>query len=277
MAEYRGTVRQAKCRSTFYGSRIPKNTGLSPSKQAYDTFLRQISAFKRRRKYHRYIPVNPVVLRGRTKSTFTRITEALEHFRCSLGLGLHVFYRLVSEFITVPSGVKYYPLREIFCEDSIAYEQFIFRLGDVLPWITDLIERDFSRNSESEKVMKFCDELAKRKVSVSQVTFRSKDWYCSCAIREIGQKKGWNEEELLERIGRFYKRRIKKITPEMVLTDLIYHELDGIDIRVAEPRRRKRERIGRTKRPTHIDLIKKQDWYGDWLKEYKESIEHEKG
>ena len=273
MEANRGTLRCTKCRTTFYGPRIVKNTGLTPSKHACDTFIRQLSAFKRRRKYHKYIPVNPIVLRGKTKATFTRMTEALEGFRCDLGLSLSVFYRLVSEFITVPSGVKYYPLREIFCDDSMAHEQFIVRLCDTLPWIVDVVGRDFSRSSELENITKFSSELSLRKVSMDMITFRSKDWYCLCAIKEMWPKKGWDKEEFLERVRRYYKRRMKKVTPEMVLSDLAHHELNGVNIKVKEVRRtQEQKRIERIRKPTHIDLIKKQDWYPEWEKEFRESI-----
>jgi hypothetical protein len=260
-------LRIPKCRSTFYGQRIPKNTGLVPNGHSQELFLRQISAFKRRRKYHSFIQVNPVPLRGKTRATFNRISEALEKFRCTLGLEPTIFYRLASEFIIVPSGVKYYPLKEIFCEDSIAYEQFINRLVDTLPWIADIVGRDFTK--ERESIEKFINELSSRKISVGSPSFRSKDWCILFAIREFGPKKGWPEEELLERIRRFYKGRMKKVTVEMVLADLTSQELDGVNIK--EDKRN--QRVKKHKIPeTYIDIIKQEDWYEDWLKQGEKII-----
>lgn len=239
--------------------RLPKTTGLVKSSDAVEIFRKQLMAFKRRRKYHRWVPVNPIILKGKTKKIFDQVTGALEEFRCSLGIESVVFYRLVSEFVIVPSGRKYYPLREIFSEDNPASEEFITRIVDTMPWVSDLLSRDFNNDHEVKSIREFSKELSSRKIDTNSATFRSKDWFCVVAIKEMAGKKGWNEEELLNRIQKYYKRRLKKVTPEMVLADLAHHELDKLDL-LNEVKKKvsKKRYIG--------DTIKESDWYEDWRK-----------
>gem|GEM_PF-2912332 len=242
--------------------RIPKTTGLTRSSGAVDIFLKQLMVFKRRRKYHRWIPVNPIVLKGKTRKIFEQVTNALESFRCSLGIEPLLFYKLICEFVVVPSGRKYYPLREIFSEDNPASEEFVVRIVDTMPWIADLVSYDFNNDHEVKMVRDFSKELETRKIS-AESTFKSKDWYCIVAIKRMASKKGWDEIELLNRIGKYYKRRMKKVTAEMVLADLAHHELDNISIIEKEVKEKK----VRMKKQKIIGIT--QDWLRDfsWLKD----------
>lgn len=243
--------------------RVPKNSGLLKSSHAMETFQKQLFAFKRRRKYHRWIPVNPIVLKGKTLKTFETITNALEEFRCSLGMSSGIFYRVVSEFIVTPNGRKYYPLRDVFSEESPASEEFVVRVADTMPWIVDVTSWDFGNDSKVGEVLNFSKELVLSKIDTESASvLKSKDWYCVCAIMEMALKKGWSKEEILERIRIFYRRRMKKVTPEMVLSDLTHQELDGINLNNKTKEKKPRKE-------THIDIIKRQDYYDGWLKALK--------
>jgi hypothetical protein len=244
-----------------FSTNVAKNSGLSKSSHAMETFQKQLFAFKRRRKYHRWIPVNPIVLKGRTLKTFEIMTNALEEFRCSLGMSSSLFYKIVAEFIVIPTGRKYYPLREIFNDENPASEEFIVRIADVMPWIADITSWNFS-DSKIVEVLNFSKELLIRKIDTGSATvFKSKDWFCVCAIMEQAEKKNWSREEILERIRIYYKRRMKKVTPEMVLSDITHRELEGVNLNNIKQKKQSKE--------THIDIIKKQDWYEPWLKDVK--------
>lgn len=243
----------------IYG-RYPKNFSLSKDVDvAVSSFLQQLSGFKRRKK-KKWVIVLPVLLKGKTKQVFIQLTTALEDFRCSLGMSITMFYRLVSEFILIPSGRKYYPMKELFCEDSVALEEFVGRLNDTLPWLADLVNIDFSSESIYNKiVMKFERELSKRKISTDFVTFESKDWFCVYAIKMMADKKFWSEKELLDRISIFYKRRMKKVTPEMVLGDLSHGELDRVDLIQKKL----------SKKISTAEAVMQEDWYPEWLENLK--------
>jgi hypothetical protein len=222
-------VRVSKCLE-FY-ERIPKDSGLVKDKKAPEIFLKKIFEFKRKRKYHRWIPVNSLVLTGKTRRSFEVLVEALEEFRCGLGISAVAFYRVVSEFILVPSDRKYYPLRMIFSsEGNQASEEFLTRISDIMPWITDLIFQDFNDDRLVREILEFSSQISSRKINTRNVFHKSKDWFCVYAIKRMASKKGWSEKELLGRIAKFYKRRIKKVTPEMVLSDLVHGELDKLDL-----------------------------------------------
>jgi len=175
-----------------------------------------------------------------------------------LGLQANVFYRLASEFVLIPSGRKYYPLRMIFVEEeNQASEEFITRLEETLTWISDLTSRDFNNDRIVKSILAFSKELEKRKISVDRVSFRSKDWYCLVAIEEVGKKKGWSEVELLERIRIFYRRKIKKVTVEMVLGDLTQGELDKLSLETNHKKRKVK---------SYVDVIKDDPNYQEWRK-----------
>lgn len=221
--------RKVRRRSKFY-PKVPKNSGLTKDKHAPEIFLRKISEFKRKRKYHKFISISPVIFKGKTKSSFYTIADSLEEFRVQLGLGTNVFYKIVAEFILIPSGRKYYPLNLIFGDvNSQVTEEFIIRIVDTVTWIVDLIGRNFNNDKIVKLVMEFAKELNNRKISTDNMSFESKDWYCVVAIREMAKKKGWSEVELLDRIKKFYKRRMKKVTSEMVLCDITHGELDKME------------------------------------------------
>lgn len=243
----------------IYG-RQSKNFGLSKDVDAaVSSFLQQLSGFKRRKK-RQWVIALPVLLKGKTKQVFIQLTTALEDFRCGLGMTVTMFYRLASEFILTPSGRKYYPMKELFCEDSVALEEFIGRLNDTLPWLADLVSIDFSSESVDNKiVMNFERELAKRKISTDFVTFESKDWFCVYAIKMMADKKCWSEKELLDRVAKFYKRRMKKVTPEMVLGDLSHGELDRVDL----------TQKNLPKKISTVEAITQEDWYPEWLENLK--------
>ena len=84
-----------------------------------EILIKEIDAFKRRRRYHRFIKLNPVaplLMQGKQmKQSFFDVIEKLETLRvCVFGLHPLKFYRLASEFIVSPNGVKFYPVRNVF-------------------------------------------------------------------------------------------------------------------------------------------------------------------
>ena len=220
---------------TVNGPRIPKNsklTGWIREPTATRIFLKSISDFKRKKKRHKWISLTPVVFTGKSKQKLEVIVNQLEELRLSLALTPSIFYRMVSEFILIPNGRKYYPLKIIFSgSDNFIAEEFITRIEDTLPWIGDLALQDFGNDSAVKKVMEFSRELHKRKVNCNGVTFKSKDWFCVCSIKDtIPKIKNWSAGELLDRLEKFYKRRTKKVTVEMALADLTNTELDDVDL-----------------------------------------------
>ncbi len=242
-------------RPKFYPKRA-KSSGLSKDKHAAETFLKKIFEFKKKRKYHKFISVNPIALKGKSKRAFDSVVDSLEEFRIHLGLPVNTFYKLASEFILTLRGRKYYPLRMIFVEeDNEASEEFLTRIVETLTWISDLTSRNFNNDAIVKSVLNFARELEKRKISADGVSSKSKDWYCLVAIQEVGKKKGWSEVELLERIRVFYKRKIKKVTVEMVLGDLTHGELDKINL---ENNKKK----GKAKK--YAEVIIDDPWYEKW-------------
>jgi hypothetical protein len=228
---------------------------------ATEVFLKQLSSFKRRKK-RKWVIVLPILLKGKTKQFFVKVVSALEEFRSSLVMSMTMFYRLVSEFILVPSGRKYYPMKELFCEDSVASEEFISRINDTLPWLADLVNIDFSSGTKFNKmVTSFERELAKRKICTDLVTYESKEWFCVYAIKIMAEKKNWSENELLDRIAKFYKRRMKKVTPEMVLGDLSHGELDRVDLT--------QKKVSR--KISTVEAITQEEWYPEWLENLKKN------
>jgi len=251
---------------------ISKNSGLVKDKKASDIFLKKIFEFKRRRRFHRWIQVNPLVLHGKTKRSFDSIVDTLEDFRCSLGLSVNVFYKILSEFILIPSGRKYYPFKMIFSsEENQVSEEFVTRVIDVLPWIVEWIGYDFENDKEVKSITEFSNRLLEKKIDVRGVDYKSKNWYCICAIKAMAEKKGWDESRMLEMIGKYYKRRFKKVTPEMVLADLVHGELDRMEMNEKEKEAEKQKKVtdkGRIKEEkqktkkelTVKDLIMQQNW-----------------
>jgi hypothetical protein len=251
---------------------VSKNSGLLKDKKAPDIFLKKIFEFKRRRRFHRWIQVNPLVLRGKSKDSFNAIVDTLEDFRCSLGLGTNVFYKILSEFILITSGRKYYPFRMIFSsEENQVSEEFITRIVDILPWIVEWTGHDFENDSEVKNITEFSNRLLEKKIDVRSAAYKSKDWYCICAIKAMAEKRGWNENKMLEMIGKFYKRRLKKVTSEMVLADLVHGELDRMEMnekekelereeKATEKEKVKKEKQKAKKELTVEDLIYQQNW-----------------
>lgn len=248
--------------------RVSKNSGLVKDGSAPGVFLRKITDFKRKKRYHRFISVEPIFLKGKSKKAFDNTVFALEKFRVHLGMNVSIFYKLVSEFILIPSGRKYYPLRMVFVEkENQVSEEFIIRVVDTLTWISDLTGRNYNNDHLVKSILAFSRELSDRKISTANISFKSKDWYCVVAIKEMGQKKGWIETELLDRIRRFYKRKIKKVTVEMVLCDLIHGELDKMESQTPERKqnqkkseKKKIEKI-KIKKPVIEEYIESQSWY----------------
>lgn len=247
-------------RPKFYPKRI-KSSGLIKDKHASEIYLRKLAEFKKKRRFHKFISIGPIFLKGRSRKAFDAIVDSLEDFRIQLGLSASIFYRLASEFILIPSGRKYYPLRMIFVEEeNQASEEFITRLEETLTWISDLTSRDFNNDRIVKVILDFSRELEKRKISADRVSFKSKDWYCLVAIQEVGKKKGWSEVELLERIRIFYRRKIKKVTVEMVLGDLTHGELDKLDLETNHYKKKRKVK-------SYVDVIKDDPGYQEWKEE----------
>lgn len=232
--------------------RVPKFTSLLKHPNALEYYERAISEFKHKRRFHEYIKSELTVFTGNARVAAKDIVDRMEKFRCNvIGMQFNKFYRILAEFIVVPSGRKYYPLRAIFVkEQNITSTEFLDRIDVVMRWIADVVHKDFN----TQEITKFIEELGKRKIDVKDVEFKSKDWYCVMAIKEFGIRRKWSAQEFLERIGYFYKRRQKKITVEMVLTDLAEEQFEKFDFSL----------MNKGKKRLAHEGIKRQDWYEKW-------------
>jgi hypothetical protein len=232
--------------------RIPKYTNLVKNAESLAYFERVITEFKNKRRFHTFIKQEPTIFSGKGRIAAQKIIDKFENFRCFvIGMHFNKFYRLIAEFIVIPSGRKYYPIKTLFSGDSNAWsDEFYHRIEVVIKWIAELVHKDFN----VQKITKFMEELGKRKIDVKDVEFKSKDWYCVIAIKEFGKRKGWSEEDFLNRLSYFYKRRQKKITPEMVLIDLAEKQFDKFDF----------TNMNKNKKRAPHEGIKRQDWYEEW-------------
>ena len=258
-SEYNISMAVVRSSKIFYN---PKTLGLSKDPLAYQVYLKALDDFRRRIRKSKFIKIIPYVdyfsVPSRKKDFLDFVSE-LEEFRCSsVGLREDVFYRLCAEFILVPNGVKYYnPLHLFGCRASFEAEEFKGRLFETLTYIFDSIA---DGTSDDEKTYEFIEKVNAlgnmvEFKGVSSV-FKSKDWYCIKTIHRRAKSRGWPIDELVNKIKLFYRYRIRKVYPEMLLHDLVHGELDKIEFNKV-----KKER----KVPRHHQAIKNSDWHDEWL------------
>lgn len=243
--------------------RKSKNAELTPDPNAANIFQKYLGEFRERRRYNSFIPseVTFADRKGPNRVPFLNVVKTLENWRCkSVGMSVNKFYRIASEFILNPSGVKYYPLKNIFCSDpeSITRDIFYSRFVGVITWIADIVYHE-----EIEEVSRFMSELENRKISTKNVGYKSKDWYCCHAIKKFFPKKGWSEKDFLDKVKKYTSKRMKKTTPEMLLGDLVSGNLDYIDMT---------KKSSKVKGNSTVRLIKSESWYDEWKEEFREKL-----
>jgi len=230
-----------------------KNPGLDMDEKVVPIFLRAIDEFRKRRRFHRFVKVKPFIeylSSVARKKDFYKFCEELEDFRCNvLGMNETRFYKLVAEFLLVPNGRAYYNPNHLFgCQGSYEAEEFRTRIFETMAFISFSVSLD---DNEAE-ILEFIDELTALRGSVdaSNVSYKSKDWFCVESIRSTILNKGWIIEEGLQKIKTYYRMRIKKVYPEMLLNDLTKGEFDHLN-------GKKLEKKGKT---TINEIIQNEKW-----------------
>jgi hypothetical protein len=236
--------------------RVAKKVGLPKNPNAYRLLISSIEDFKRTHRFSVFHKWTSTQQQLKSKmGIFKEMVEALEEFRAdSLGMSENPFYHLVAEFIRTSNSRQYIPIQQIFSRGETS-EGWIDRVQHTLSWICDLTNK-YEVNL-IERIAKFQSDINTLNSKFdSAAGFRSKDWYCLGAILQIGSKKGWSEETLLERLKKYYRNpnRRKKATPEMVLFDVLEGLLDTI------------EKQPKTKKQKVSEAVDGDAFYKDWSK-----------
>lgn len=244
--------------------RSPKRLQLRSNPVAYQSYLKALDDFRKLLQKNRFIKITPYIdyfsVPSRKKDFLTFVHE-LEEFRCSVvGLKQDVFYKLCSEFVLVPNGVKYYnPLHLFGCKASFEAEEFRQRLFETMIYISSSIT---DGTSDDDKTYQFMEKVNQLNSIVDfkgvSAVYRPKDWYCIKTIHRRAESQGWPIDELVNKIKVFYRYRIRKVYPEMLLKDLVRGELDNVQF---NNRGKKPKKL-----PRHIEAINSADWTEDWLK-----------
>ena len=226
---------------------------LLETRDAADLLLKAIMDFRRRRRYHRFIqfkPVAPLLMKGRMKTTFFDVVSQLERLRALVFfLEPTKFYRLASEFIISPNNVKFYPVRHVFGEGYLQ-EEYLDRVEGTITWVCDVCDSDEEEVITRPAVVDFINILKQRiKVFDTTIDFRSKDWYCVKSIARFGDVKGWTEDEFLGKLRNFYSGRRKKVTAEMVLSELSRGDIDVTPVAKVEEKKVKKTKKAKDEAP----------------------------
>ena len=220
-----------------------KNPGLEVDPNTVPVFLRSIDDFRKRRRFHRFITVKPFIeylSSVNKRKDFYKFCNELEEFRCNvLGMNKIRFYKLATEFFLVQNGRSYYNPNHLFgCNGSYEAEEFRTRIFETLVCISLVVGLD----ANEVETLNFLEELTALKNSIdvsSGMLFRTKDWFCVESIRNIILSRGWTIEEGMHRMKVFYRMRIKKVYPEMLLHDLVKGELNHVKPKVEVAKKRK--------------------------------------
>jgi hypothetical protein len=238
---------------------IAKSPDLKKNPKAINLFLQEVDKFRRRRKRSPFMKLKPFIeyfTINKRKALFQFIDE-LEDFRCeALGMPEQPFYRIVAEFVLEPSQRHYYnPVHLFGATENWDADEFRSRIFHTLIGIAQYV--DAPGDSISKLVQGITD--LRIKVDVSGGRKGTKDWFCLKALLQHCLKKGWTLENIVERIHLYYRRRIKKVYPEMVLRDVFRGELDQILLNNKEDKK--------VKEPTSFsESIRSQEWYNEWIK-----------
>lgn len=250
--------------------RIPKRPGVEKNSKVHEIFLKALDDFRRRMRRTKFTKVTPFInylsVPSRRKD-FMNFVNSLEEFRCNtVGMNENVFYKLVAEFILVPNGIKYYnPMHLFGCAGSFEAEEFRERIFETLVHISSRV----GRNGADDDTYAFISRVNSLHNLVdlndASPVFRQKDWFCIKSVQKIVEEKGWTVEETVGKIRIFYRNRIRKVYPEMLLMDFAHGELDSITF---DPEKEKKKRP--RSKPKHIFAIEQSEWYPDWKKGLKE-------
>lgn len=245
---------------------VPKRPNINKVANPVKMMLKSIDVFRRRRLFNRFMKVKPFsdyFKSAKQKIDFEKFCKEMENFRYDiLGMNMNRFYKLIPEFLLVPNQRAYYNVSHLFgCIGSYEAEEFENRIYKIFPYICRVIGED---DHEMETI-EFYDKLMEfKRFGGERVTYKSKDWYVTEAIRQEVISRGWLVEETLRRIKHYYRMRTKKVYPETILVDLIHGEFDGL------------EKIEKLKNKSKVPSFEKEDWYNNWLKEGKELEEKRK-
>jgi hypothetical protein len=235
--------------------RPPKRKSLSA--EAIRNFNRAQDEFRRRRKFVRYMKITPFtdyINNPNRKKDFREFVESLEDFRCgTLGMGENKFYSLVAEFQLQPNGQYYYnPLHLFGCRGSFVADEYKHRIFSILTLISYAISED----DDIDGTVNFISKINGLNVNVDVTNagmLGTKNWYCIKAIQDSIKRKGWAEEEFLNKVKKFYRSRIRKVYAEMLLMDVVGGQLDSV-----------KEKVETKKKPKHISAIEKEPWFQEW-------------
>ena len=245
-------------------NRVPKRLQLRKNPSAYNIFLKTLDDFRelqKKTKWHK-MPHYVDFFTPKRKKIFIEFVNDLEEFRChAIGMkNLEVFYKLCAEFILVPNGRAYYnPIHLFGGTANFEAEEFRNRVFETMTYIFSVVGDGFTDN---EKTYEFVEKVNQLKNVVEfrgvSPVFLPKAWYCIKTIHRRAESKGWTLDELVNKIKVFYRHRIRKVYPEMLLHDFVHGELDGIGFNKEKPKKRKL--------PRHIQAINDAPWTQEWLK-----------
>ncbi|OGM08110.1 hypothetical protein A2Z67_03725 [Candidatus Woesebacteria bacterium RBG_13_36_22] len=249
--------------------RITKRPGLEKDPEAYRAYLKELDAYRKRMRWSRFHKVTPfadyLASSASRKKDFMDFVNTLEDFRCNV-VGMHenTFYKIVSEFLLIPNGTKYYNPHHLFgCEGSYVAEEFRNRIFETLSQISSVTSVD-DDIEEMIRLISDINDLGTR-VDVKVALLGTKDWYCIRSILVRSKLKGWTRNELLGKIKVFYRSRIRKVYPEELLIDIARGELDSISY---NSKKEKSKKV-----PKHIQAIRNQPWYKGWKENSKKDLE----
>jgi hypothetical protein len=232
--------------------RHAKRTGYKNNPEAYRLLVRSIEDFKQAHRYMPFISWTSTQKQLKNLNILKKIAVVLEDFRTKvLAIADSPFYRLVAEFVRIPSNRKYIPIKTIFSEGESS-EYFVNRIQFTLSWCCDLITKyDVLLIEDIALFQKEVNNLQTK--FDARADFRSKDWYCLASVLKLGIKKGWDRKTLLEKLKKYYghPNRRKKATPEMVLSDMIEGKLDTTERKIS-----KKEKI--------VEAVDKNEEYKKW-------------
>lgn len=203
-----------------------KSPNLAKNPKALNLFLQEVDRFRKRRRFSQFMKPKPFTdyFTDKRRQALEQFVIELEALRCeSLGMGEFPFYRIVAEFIVEPSKRHYYnPVHLFGATANWEADEFRSRIFHTMVAIARYV------NSPVDSVPKFIQEIMdlKSKVDVSEARKGTKDWFCLKATLQRSLEKGLTSEDMVEKMRLHYKRRIKKVYPEMVLRDVFSGELD---------------------------------------------------
>jgi len=226
--------------------------------QASETFLREIDAFRRRRRYTTFTKVRPFITyltSKRRKDDFYAFVDELEKLRISLDMGVFRFYKMAAEFVLAPGNRHYYIPQRLF--DSVSYESDEFRSRLLLTIIEVAIVSDLLDNEEEIHDFAKKIESVNRHILDMECGKFSKDWFCLSRVLFYVKEMNWGMEKFRDKLKKYYQRRQRKVYPENLLTDVVIHrDLDNV-VKKDEP----------SKKKDVIASMKKEPWFDEWEKD----------